>query len=167
MYHEQSAYYSLMQDCLQQIPNIPWTTKFFSYLYGLFSDYGQSITRPILSFILILFLSIGLYNCIGISLNESVYASLTQIVKPFSIVYDANLARQLLQNQSEHNERTHTINECLLSSSVHIQQKNFLALTDKKFEEWLLIIISIVESLAELTLLFLFGLALRWNYRKA
>jgi hypothetical protein len=86
-YIEQSDYFSLMQYCLNQTQKRPLSLKVISGLYKIFSDYGQSVARPVFALIFATLLLFPLiYWIIGVPISGSLYLSLTNAFKPFSIL---------------------------------------------------------------------------------
>ena len=96
--NEEGMFYSLYQESLKNSKKIKSVDLFVSTCYKIFSNYGQSIARPI-GFLFLTFLTSWIIYCIRlspiVSLNKkidwgiaakSLHIAFLQIVKPFSIM---------------------------------------------------------------------------------
>ena len=162
MYLEQSTYFSLMQKCQRNTSSTSCLLKFFNLSYWIISDYGQSVTRPIIGLLLTFLMSIAIFSSLGVEKINAPYLSLTQILKPYSLLYDREprvlLDKLCLKDLSE------TDNTTLIKSDS--QPACASSLAQYKYG-WLFIITSLLESTLSLVFLACLVLALRWNFRKA
>lgn len=166
MYVEQSCYFTLMQHCLQKGSKTPNILKWVSYLYGLISDYGQSVSRP-LGWIAGLFIvSAFLFWFLGVKPDDAAYLSLTQI-KPYSILFEDE-PRKLISDLCEIRSQQNFIfdNSFIFFQNQQNSQQNCASLIQYK-NGWIFAAWSIISSTFYIILLACFGLALRWNFRKA
>lgn len=164
MYTEQSDYFSLMQYCLRKSKQQPFLLRLFSSLYQIVSDYGQSVLRPLLVLFFSFFIFGGIFSLLGVKRSDAFYLSLTQIIKPYSLLYDSD-TRIIMQNYNsiKNNELIYNLDKPAEKNSS--QQNSFLLADMQK--GWFFIISSIMESTTSIVLLTCFILALRWNFRKA
>lgn len=166
MYIEQSCYFTLMQHCIQKISKTPKFLKWVSYLYGLISDYGQSVSRP-LWWIAGLFLASALFFwALGVKPDYAAYLSLTQI-KPYSILFEDE-PRKLISNLCETRNQQNFIvdNPFIFFQNQQSNQQDCSSLIQYK-NGGILAIWSVLSSTFYIILLTCVGLALRWNFRKA
>ncbi|MCD6055474.1 MAG: hypothetical protein K0R12_436 [Gammaproteobacteria bacterium] len=99
---EESMFYALVQKSIRQNRNSPFNIRLLSYLYGVFTNYGQSYLRPIVSLGVIFCLSIFIYGLLMSStinwhnkidwniIGDSFDCALQQI-KPFGFSNSKNL----------------------------------------------------------------------------
>ncbi len=86
MYIEQGCFYSLMQRCREKSGSTPFGIRFVSWFYRFFSNYGQSIFKPLLCLLVLWAMGVVLFLWCGISLEKALMLSIKQIVKPYSLL---------------------------------------------------------------------------------
>lgn len=167
MYIEQSDYFSLMQHCLQKTSGTSIIFKFFSRMYHLISDYGQSITRPIIGIFLLFLACTLIFINLGVEKVNAPYLSLTQILKPYSLLYDRE-PRSTLNNLCK-NITSMTENKVtpINNLSKEINNETCQDTLVQYRHGWAFIATSVLESTFSLIFLACLILALRWNFRKA
>ncbi|MDF2939711.1 MAG: hypothetical protein K0R66_353 [Gammaproteobacteria bacterium] len=167
MYLEQSDYYCLMRKCLENNRITPWVERLLSRLYGLFSNYGQSIIKPIIFSSLTMVVSAYLYhNMYKIDLDDAFLISEKQVIKPFSLLYDKD--QQAILNATLHQSEiaigTFDIyygdGRWTITKHTASEVKAKVSLASAY---WL----SVIESSCTSILIFLLFLAVRWNFRRA
>ncbi len=67
---QEAIFYGLEQQSLRKQRDTPISIKFYSYLYQLFSNYGQSVSRPFYSIITLYILFISIYSIIKFPMNK-------------------------------------------------------------------------------------------------
>lgn len=80
MFSEQAEYFYLMQHYFGKAKESGLFNSFISWLYRIFSNYGQSTLRPIISLISVWVVFALLYE-------KDWLLSVQQIVKPYSILF--------------------------------------------------------------------------------
>lgn len=170
MYYEQSDYFHLMHLCLEKNSNVPILLRAFSTLYNIFSNYGQSIVRPILSFLGVLVISIFIYFSYGIGFANAGSIAIKQIIKPYSLMFDKD-QKQIFESLPP----SRTAEICELTyfefppDNIYkdILRRSRCFWSTLKEIHTLAFFIGFMESTLALIFLTLFLLALRWNFRKA
>ena len=144
MYQEQGDYFYLMQKCFCKNKENSWWSRHIGQLYGAFSNYGQSLWKPLAGLVgtwfvgmCLLTLSYSQYPLSLDDLGNAALISAQQIISPYSLL-DKNQQIKTLEHLS--------------------------GLTSTPCYGYF---ISLLESSLSLAFLGMFILALRWNFRKA
>lgn len=68
---QEAIFYRYEQQSLRKQDDTDWSEKLFSFLYEKFSNYGQSLKRPIFSLFVVYTLSMFIFSSIKFSISNS------------------------------------------------------------------------------------------------
>lgn len=138
---EEGKFFILEQKCIRS-GEVDLFTKFISWLYEVLSNYGQSISKPVVALI-ILFLAFGV--------NYSIIAS--PVVSP-----ELPVSLKIIQNGMQFSLEQ-------IVNPLHIWKNSGSVLFDGKVTFGVKIL-TLFQSVLSLSLIALFILSLRWNFKK-